>query len=650
MSCINGTTLQSQPCPTAQSSTYAGNGSHLAVDGKTLEAKTSLARTSVESGPWWMVNFQVSREINSVRVYNRLDCCQAQLEGFEIWVGSTPSLSNATKCASNISAPAVFADVSCTAQGQYLFVMLPGAARALQLNEVEVRYLCSTSVKQVPQKTCTQSATLTCAAASRNAARKSVTTWGTTKEECEEIVSYEHLLIQSAYSTTIFENNDAQGIRRHYLAVANFFESSGSNFSRMSPVFLLNTSASKNDYFVLELVRQIPTVGARKLLKLEVEFAPAGNLSFLAVANVFGPSFLYPWIPAARRFYHCDALANRTADCAINQYSCDCSVTCNDTVHCSGHGRCQSSGTSVGCECHANWTGAACNMSVDVSDVAIPTRCASDVAAFTAAGVNYLAFAAFSDPICACGSHVCAGSNDPTAGAGASAQLAVSQIFAVRIGKSWSSGRFVDSVHVSLVQALVGVSWARQVSYFELDGQRFLAFAGEGDESAVVYTSAFAAIRFEKLQTLSTVKATSVSFFTWGGAYLVFAEKQSSSLMFRWDGRIFQGVAGFADETLPQNASGGQLLPSSGAMGAVHIALPADSTSSLEQFGSGDGGLHLMLLGDGKRARLFRGVRERVQGMKRPVALQISPDGQFVYVAAKGSRSIAGTEALSSTD
>ena len=107
--------------------------------------------------------------------------------------------------------------------------------------------------------------------------------------------------------------------------------------------------------------------------------------------------------------------------------------------------------------------------------------------------------------------------------------------------------------------------------------------------------------------------------------------------MFRWDGERFLGLA---DElTLPRNTAGGQVLPSQQPLGALHISAPID-TSDAEASASGDGRMHRVLIGSGTRARVFRGLRERVQGLKTPVDLKITHDGQFVYTAAQGSRSI----------
>jgi len=100
----------------------------------------SCSQTWRENSPWWRVDLQVPQLVVSVRVYNRFDCCQAELEGFDIRVGNHPTWEKNTVCASNVAAPTDprFADVVCQAEGRYVFIVLPGINRTLALCEVEV--------------------------------------------------------------------------------------------------------------------------------------------------------------------------------------------------------------------------------------------------------------------------------------------------------------------------------------------------------------------------------------------------------------------------------------------------------------------------------------------------------------------------------
>jgi hypothetical protein len=63
--------------PAIQSSTIEGNMAKYAVSGD----MTVLAHTDCEKSPWWMVDLFETREISSVVIKNRQDCCQERLEG-----------------------------------------------------------------------------------------------------------------------------------------------------------------------------------------------------------------------------------------------------------------------------------------------------------------------------------------------------------------------------------------------------------------------------------------------------------------------------------------------------------------------------------------------------------------------------------------
>ncbi|MEM7107243.1 MAG: discoidin domain-containing protein [Bacteroidota bacterium] len=72
-----------------QSSTYQNNtnsfGSGKAVDGNA----NSFNHTNAQQGAWWEVDLGSSRNIGSVRIWNRGDCCQNRLQNFDIKVSNT---------------------------------------------------------------------------------------------------------------------------------------------------------------------------------------------------------------------------------------------------------------------------------------------------------------------------------------------------------------------------------------------------------------------------------------------------------------------------------------------------------------------------------------------------------------------------------
>lgn len=116
------------------------NGSAtLAVDGST----DNCSQTWREISPWWRVDLEAPRLVVSLRVHGRIDCCQAELEGFEIRVGNWPAWDKNAPCATNVSAPGDLGmvEVSCQAEGRYVFVVVPGTNRSLALCEVEVHGL-----------------------------------------------------------------------------------------------------------------------------------------------------------------------------------------------------------------------------------------------------------------------------------------------------------------------------------------------------------------------------------------------------------------------------------------------------------------------------------------------------------------------------
>jgi len=389
--------------------------------------------------------------------------------------------------------------------------------------------------------------------------------------ESARSTSFEETLIQGAYSVTFFHRSEGD-TTGHFMTVANFWD--GMNFKRKSSILRIvpkktHVTQEMNSYarFSLELVREISTDGARKLLHFSQtkdeskEQSRGYNLNsanssighdYIATVNYLSASYIYPFSE---------------------------------------------------------------NLP-EQQGVEIPgLNCATDVTVFTVDRITYLAFSVFWNPICA--SHNLAAADSQAEGS--------SSIF------SFSNSS--ASPTVSLVHDFVGISRAHQISYFELAGRRFLAFAGEDEKGNAI----FAAPNnhhppvFVKLQNIPS--AMSVSFFVWGGAYLLLARAgSSSSMLMRWTGDQFLGPA--QDSTLPRNSAGGQVLPSVYSMGALHIAVSTHDSEASD--------VHMLLIGSStSSSKILRGARERVQGLKNPVALKISPHDDFVYVAAQGSRSIA---------
>lgn len=135
---------------TAQSTTAEGGTSARAVDGNSDGnfAHSSCTHTdgSNEQAPWWRVDLGSAAAIDSVTVFNRVDCCGDRLaaEGheFEVRVGNDKSnfVSNA-KCGDlhTIAGSATSLTVPCNKQsGRYVFIDIPQGKRVLTLCEVKV--------------------------------------------------------------------------------------------------------------------------------------------------------------------------------------------------------------------------------------------------------------------------------------------------------------------------------------------------------------------------------------------------------------------------------------------------------------------------------------------------------------------------------
>lgn len=74
--------------PTSQSATCHGGSSSRAVDGNTdgLWWKGSVTHTCYNYQDWWQVDLGASYKIDSIDVFNRVDCCSSRLNGFKVTI------------------------------------------------------------------------------------------------------------------------------------------------------------------------------------------------------------------------------------------------------------------------------------------------------------------------------------------------------------------------------------------------------------------------------------------------------------------------------------------------------------------------------------------------------------------------------------
>ncbi|XP_078392117.1 fucolectin-like [Cetorhinus maximus] len=128
-----------------QSSVYDFRGHAMnAVDGNldTNYLRSSCTATQRERNPWWRADLHRTREIHSVRVTNRKDCCSGRLNGAEIRIGdSLHNNGNSNpKCATIRSIAAGRSETfRCVGmQGRYVNIVIPGRSDYLSLCEVEI--------------------------------------------------------------------------------------------------------------------------------------------------------------------------------------------------------------------------------------------------------------------------------------------------------------------------------------------------------------------------------------------------------------------------------------------------------------------------------------------------------------------------------
>ncbi|HEX5709557.1 MAG TPA: discoidin domain-containing protein [Pyrinomonadaceae bacterium] len=131
-----------------QASTGFGGSAARAVDGDTVGdwAHNSVSATLQEARPWWQVDLGATRQLDTVRVWNRTDCCADRLSNFYVLVSDVPFAS--TDLTATLAQPGVSAfhtsgqagrptTVNVNRPGRYVRVQLAGT-NYLSLAEVEV--------------------------------------------------------------------------------------------------------------------------------------------------------------------------------------------------------------------------------------------------------------------------------------------------------------------------------------------------------------------------------------------------------------------------------------------------------------------------------------------------------------------------------
>jgi hypothetical protein len=135
--------------PATQSSDLYGGVASRAADGNTSGVwnNNSVTHTNNNPQPWWQVDLGAVQQLDSVRVWNRTDCCSNRLSNFYVLVSDTPFAStglSATLAQAGVSsyhtpgAAGSSINVSVNRTGRYVRVQLAAAADYLSLAEVEV--------------------------------------------------------------------------------------------------------------------------------------------------------------------------------------------------------------------------------------------------------------------------------------------------------------------------------------------------------------------------------------------------------------------------------------------------------------------------------------------------------------------------------
>ena len=167
-----GTNLATDGTAT-QSTTYSTYNANKAIDGNTDGnwGAGSVTHTDKGSQPSWTLDLGAVKNIDTIRLWNRTDCCSSRLVNFHVFVSDTPftGSSIATSQAQsgvldsyNSGTAGTTTDMKITRTGRYVRVQLANTVtdgeNVLSLAEVEV-YGTNISMNIAPSGTATQSST-----------------------------------------------------------------------------------------------------------------------------------------------------------------------------------------------------------------------------------------------------------------------------------------------------------------------------------------------------------------------------------------------------------------------------------------------------------------------------------------------------------
>ena len=134
-------------CAAAQSSITIGHPAEIAVDGIWTDlSEAGLSETDTEPGPWWQIDFGVSRSVKSGQLWKRASGVDPMAAGgFQVWIGNSPEFSgqgnlncfNSSAGGKPSAAPESF---SCAGTGRYVFIVAyaGGDPTAVQIRELQL--------------------------------------------------------------------------------------------------------------------------------------------------------------------------------------------------------------------------------------------------------------------------------------------------------------------------------------------------------------------------------------------------------------------------------------------------------------------------------------------------------------------------------
>lgn len=132
-----------------QSSTAWGGVASRAIDGNTDGAYSndSVTHTDLGSESYWTVDLGAVKQLSSVRLWNRTDCCSSRLANFHVFVSDVPftgtTIANSQAQSGVLDKPhsgvaGTTTDIDISRTGRYVRVQLANASEVISLAEVEV--------------------------------------------------------------------------------------------------------------------------------------------------------------------------------------------------------------------------------------------------------------------------------------------------------------------------------------------------------------------------------------------------------------------------------------------------------------------------------------------------------------------------------